>query len=206
MGQYIRVLAEHDKAVAVSELRRMIKEKSNSAVLEIEEGDEENWSSLLLCDSDETEIAAIERNPVVRGGLGTDEIAEFQAELRDALPRSAALWLADRLTKVHVIYAFQLLDVDSNKRWEAVSTLFDGLRLRCHGLGQADGQGFFNHNGSQIIWQFPDNQEGEWEMAVLGPNGDWVTFCMELGNLEQRQAFLAGQVPKGVKPSPTKVH
>jgi len=39
------------------------------------------------------EIAIIEKNPVVEGQLGADELQEFMEEVADCKPESAARWL-----------------------------------------------------------------------------------------------------------------
>ena len=64
---------------------------------------------------------------------------------------------------------------------------------------QADGEGFTNEDGYHILWQFGEEVEGPLKMAVLGEDGRWTEFEMDLGDRRQRAAFLAGQVPDGVR-------
>jgi hypothetical protein len=56
-------------------------------------------------------------------------------------------------------------------------------------------EGFSNEKGHHVLWQFSEVVEGEWNVAVLDPDGKWVAFTMDLGNLEHRRAFLDGRVP-----------
>jgi hypothetical protein len=41
--------------------------------------------------------------------------------------------------------------------------------------------------------------KGPWNAAVLGADGQWINFKMDLGNSEQHEAFKKGQVPAGVE-------
>jgi hypothetical protein len=67
------------------------------------------------------------------------------------------------------------------------------------GILQADGEGFSNEDGYLILWQFADTVDGDWNMAVLDKDGSWIRFQMNLGDPEQRAAFLKGRVPEGAK-------
>ena len=49
-----------------------------------------------------------------------------------------------------------------------------------------------------ILWQFSDDVEGLWRMALLNDDGSWTRFEMELGNAAHRRSFLEGRVPRGV--------
>jgi hypothetical protein len=105
------------------------------------------------------------------------------------------------LAKVQVIYAFQLLDLDSTSEdgGNAVQEMLACLKEKSEGFVQADGEGFSNVEGAHILWQFSDSVSGPWTMAVLDGEGDWQTFVMELGNKKHRKAFLEGRVPDGVE-------
>lgn len=201
MGYYLRVLAERDVETPVQELRQaLLRENLNSQIV-AKDGEGVNWSELSLRHADNTEIAFIERNPVLPGELGAEEVAEFLQELQAARPRSAADWLTRELRSVRAIYAFQVLEgADTNGGWDSIHVLLSEIRGRCHGFTQADGEGFSNHDGSQITWQFADSVNGEWQMAVLDSGGNWKTFRMDLGNPEHRAAFLNGKIPPGVQP------
>src|ERR1044071_2022911 len=109
LGYYIRVLSENDILLPVEGLRETLASTGNRSMIEIKKGDPLNWLELLLRHSDGTEIAVIETNKVLPGQLGAEEIEEFLEELEEAKPRSAAAWLKERLQKVRIIYAFQIL-------------------------------------------------------------------------------------------------
>ena len=198
MGYYIRVLGKRDVPLSIDTLRACL--PTNPAVeINEESSDRSGWSQLILRHSDGTEIAIVERNPVFPGELGAEEIDEFIDEVQDAQPASASRWLVDYLPSVAVIYAFQLLGgTDVKDGWNAVHALRSCIWKQVGGISQADLEGFSNEQGHHILWQFSETVDGEWDMAVLDGDGNWVAFTMDLGNLEHRRAFLDGTVPAGV--------
>lgn len=197
MGYYIRVLGIRDVPLSIETLRACLPEKPAVEINE-EGSNRSGWSQLILRHNDGTEIAIVERNPVVPGELGAEEIGEFIDEVQDARPASASRWLADYLPSVAVIYAFQLLGgTDVRDGWNAVHALRSYIWKQVGGISQADLEGFSNEQGQHILWQFSETVEGEWDMAVLDSDGKWVAFTMDLGNPEQRRAFLDGTVPAG---------
>jgi len=197
MAYYVRVLAESDAVVPAGKLRARLRRESIDAVLEVADGSDDEWVVLELRHGDGDHIAVIERNPVRPGELGADEIAEFIEEVADLQPTSAARWLAQYLTTVKAIYAFQILSgVDDGDGWKAVQAMKGELWGRLGGIFQADREGFSNTDGYHILWQFPDDVRGSWNMAVLEPDGAWTPFEMDLGNPLHRAAFRAGQVPE----------
>lgn len=198
MGYYIRVLGRRDVPLSGVTLRACL--PVDSAIELNEEGSgQAGWSQLILRHRDGTEIAVIERNPVIPGELGAEEIGEFVDEVQDAQPASASKWLAEYLPSVAVIYAFQLLGgTDIKGGWNAVHALQSYIWKQVGGILQADSEGFSNEQGQHILWQFNEDVDGEWDMAVLDRDGKWVAFTMDLGNLDHRRAFLDGRVPPGV--------
>jgi hypothetical protein len=200
MAQYVRVLAESDAVVPAGKLRARLRRESIDAVLKVTDGSDDNWITLELHHADGDDIAVIERNLVRPGELGADEIAKFIEEVADLRPTSAARWLAHYLPTVKAIYAFQLLSgVDDGDGWKAVQAMKGELWGRLGGIFQADGEGFSNTDGYHILWQFPDDVSGSWNMAVLERDGTWTPFEMELGNPQHRETFMAGQVPETAK-------
>jgi hypothetical protein len=197
MGYYIRVLATDTIPIMVTDLRGCL---PSDVELDIQDKDESGWSQLVLRHRGGLEIAAIERNPVTPGELGGEEIAEFVEEAKRGKPESAARWLESYLVRVKTIYAFQLLrGTDVNDGWAAVHAVQRFIWGKCGGILQADSEGFSNEDGYNILWQFADTVKGDWNMAVLSAQGQWVQFEMNLGDTEQRSAFLEGLVPKGAK-------
>jgi hypothetical protein len=193
MGYYIRVLGKKLDEIPLDELRRV----SQPAVLHSEEGDV--WKHLTLSHKSGREIAVIEKNPVVPGQLGADELQEFVDEVSNCKPDSAATWLQQYLPRVRVIYAFQLLSgTDVDDGWSPLHRLYKAVWGYAGGVLQSDGEGFSNEDGYTILWQFSDRVAGKWNMGVL-KDGSWVHFEMDLGNERHRRAFLSGQVPEGVK-------
>jgi len=200
MAYYVRVLAESDAVVPAGKFRARLRRESIDAVLQVTEGSDDNWVALQLQHGDGDDIAVIERNLVDPGELGADEIAEFIEEVADLQPTSAARWLAHYLPTVKAIYAFQLLSgVDDGDGWKAVQAMKGELWGRLGGIFQADGEGFSNTDGYHIVWQFPDDVSGSWNMAVLEGDGTWTPFEMDLGNPLHREMFMAGLVPETAK-------
>jgi hypothetical protein len=198
MGYYIRVLGKNDTRISIVTLRACLPPNSE---VELDEGssDQAGWSQLILRYRNGADIAVIERNPVVLGELGADEIGVFVNEVQDARPASAAKWLAEYLPSVVVIYAFQLLSgTDIKEGWSAVHALQGYIWMQVGGILQADMEGFSNEQGQHILWQLNEGVEGEWEVAILDRDGEWVAFTMDLGDPDHRRAFLDGKVPRGV--------
>jgi hypothetical protein len=196
MGYYIRVLGTKSENISLGKLR----EAASPAVIEIAGGSDDSWSELILAHELGDEIAVIERNPVIEEELGADELTEFIEEVSEYKPDSAVSWLKKYLPTVKVIYAFQLLgrtDVDDG--WTSLHGVHAKIWNIAGGILQADGEGFSNEAGHTILWQFGDSVSGSWQCAVFGEDEKWTSFEMELGSLEQRDAFQRGQVPNGAK-------
>lgn len=195
MGYYIRVLGKKLDDIRVDQLR----EVTQPAVLHISKGDRDAWAQLTLSHKSGQEIAIIEKNPVVEGQLGADELREFMDEVPHYKPETAAAWLQEYLPNVRVIYAFQLLSgTDVDDGWTPLHRLYNAVWKHAGGILQADGEGFCDEDGFTILWQFSDSVTGEWNLGVL-KDGRFVHFEMDLGNEQHREAFLSGQVPDGAK-------
>lgn len=192
MGYYIRVLGKNLDNISLDSLRRV----SEPAVLHTE-GEGDAWQQLVRSNKSGQEIAVIEKNPVVEGQLGADELQEFIDEVSDYKPESAATWLQQFLPSVKVIYAFQLLNgTDVDDGWTPLHRLYNAVWEHAGGILQSDGEGFSDEDGYTILWQFNDKVTGKWNMGVL-KDGRWVHFEMDLGNEQHRKAFLSGEVPNG---------
>ena len=177
-----------------------LQEVAHPAVLEPDECGGDTWEELILRHEAGQDIAIIERNPVVLGGLGAEELQEFLANVPQYRPSSAVAWLQSYLPTVKVIYAFQLLNgTDVDDGWTLLHRVFDAVRSYAGGIVQADGEGFSNEAGFTILWQFGEAATGLWNMGVRNGDG-WVHFEMDLANKQHRQAFWRGEVPSGVKP------
>ncbi|UWZ82688.1 hypothetical protein [Occallatibacter riparius] len=195
MGYYTRVLSKLDDYPSFDDLNQFIRSEHPSCKLVIEEGTEDEWDSLLLSTDDDVEIAVLERNPVADGSIGQDEIADFIEDTQDSKPESGVLWLHEFLVEVKTVYAFQHLQgADSVEGSAALHALRSHLWERGESIIQADQEGFTNEDGYHIVWQFSDTVSGPWNMAVL-QDGTWHHFKMDLGDPDQREAFLNGEVP-----------
>jgi hypothetical protein len=167
----------------------------------LESGDESTWTDLLLRHHDGKEIAIIERNPVLPGELGAEELAEFMEEIVGEKPESAVTWLLGFLPSVQAIYSFQILDgAYTEDGWNGVHAIQFAIHRELKGILQADSEGFSNLYGYHILWQFTSDPEGTYPMAVRDGDGSgWTKFEMNLGDAEHKKAFLEGRVPAGAK-------
>jgi hypothetical protein len=201
MGYYIRILGTQDPDIHLDELLENLKADGMTAKLAFAEGDTpDRWALLEVANNDGDTLAQIERNPVVDGELGQDELDEYREEMEDCKPTSAAKWLTSYFDQVKVIYAFQMLNAafDDNN-YEIINSIRTRIWNRTGGIFQADGEGFSNEEGYHILWQFSDNVSGEWSCAVLNTSGDWDKFVMDLGDKTQRKEFEEGKVPQKAK-------
>jgi hypothetical protein len=197
MGYRIRVLGKKLDMVPLTELQLAAK----PALLEADEGVEDTWGALTLKHPSGEPIAFMEKNLVVPGELGAEEIEEFIEEVSQYPPASAAAWLAEYLPGVQVIYAFQVLNgAYTDDGFELLHKVYTKVWNAAGGILQADAEGFSNEEGYTVLWQFSDEVSGTWNVAVLGDNGQWISFVMDLGDQAHRQAFWRGEVPSGVKP------
>lgn len=198
MGYYIRVLVESDRYIPVSDLRKELKKNNLPVNLDVIEGNQKEWEQIAIKNEKNEVIAVAERNLVAEGLLGKEEIEEFLEEIQECKPESAVEWLKEYLPRIKVIYAFRILDpIYNDNGWDIVDKVKEKLWNELEGILQADMEGFSNKDGYHILWQFDDEVEGDWWMAVR-KNDEWIKFRMDLGNKAQRKAFLEGNVPDGI--------
>ena len=99
-----------------------------------------------------------------------------------------------------MIYAFKILDATKiEDDWKIIDSVQARILANTGGITQADSEGFSNESGFHILWQFSDDVEGEYDMAVKTLFGNWTNFRMDLGDLKQREEFWKGKVPRGAK-------
>jgi hypothetical protein len=197
MGYYIRVLGKTDPTITVDQLRGHLRSENLKGAIEVDSGTESDWTTLIVKDPSNRDIILLEKNPVVDGELGQEEIEEFKDDIANCKPASAVKWLTKYFDKVKVIYAFQILNsVDNDENWNIVGELKSFIWRVTTGILQADHEGFTNEEGYHILWQFSDNVTGQWTMAVRNIFGQWTEFEMDLGDKEQRQEFWDNKVPR----------
>jgi hypothetical protein len=197
MGHYIRILTPSETVPSIARIRTALSNDAPLGQLQVEAGPDEKWTQISVVHESGEIVADIERNSSSDGDLVAEEIEEFLEEIEDCKPANAAVWLAEYLPNVKTIYAFQLLGgTEEEQGWEILGTAKDSIFQQVGGIIQADHEGFSDHQGFQILWQFSDSVTGPWWMAVL-QDGNWIRFQMDLGNRNHRKAFLAGKVPDG---------
>jgi hypothetical protein len=200
MGYYIRVLGTSEMP-GIDRLRERLQTDQLAVTIDLSDGTEDAWTQLVASHAGGTEICVIERNPVAPGELGTAELEELIDDVEGCEPASAVHWLQDFLPRVKAIYAFQILHAGAEQGggWQAIHSLQGEIWGTTKGILQADGEGFSNESGHHILWQFSASAKGPWNLAVLGSDGNWVSFEMDLGNKSQREEFKAGKVPAGAQ-------
>lgn len=199
MSFYCRVFTKDSAKIEMKDFETVLKE--SGGILEIEEGDEASWKSLLLKDKDGIPVCFVDRDEVLAESIGEEEIVEFLEEMETARPKSSSVWIEEYLKDTKVIYAFELLEgIDTDEGYEAFDAFRNVIFDKVGGIFQADGEGFSNEEGFHILWQFDEDVEGAWEMAVLDDDGKWKHFEMELSDREQQREFQDGKVPKKSKP------
>jgi hypothetical protein len=203
MPYYIRVLGTKDLDIHVDELLAGLQEDGLKALITIEASSSPStWTQLEVSSPSSDALMVVERNPVFPGQLGQEELQEFAESVDGARPANAAEWLKGYFEKVKVIYAFQLLDAAfEGENYAIVSSIRTNIWNRVGGILQADGEGFSNEDGYHILWEFSENVQGEWNMAVLSGSDQWTRFAMDLGDKDHRSAFMSGKIPSGVSPS-----
>jgi len=197
VGYYIRVLSQSTKPVTLAAVQRAVAETRLGARIEDVRKDGRVLVRFTVVTKEGDPVLVFERNPVEEGSVGKGDVEDFLEQLPDAKPASAARWLAAFLPRVKVVYALQLFGRDSHRA--AISAVRDLCWTPGQSIIQADFEGFSNDAGYHILWQFSDRVRGGWWMAVLGKDGTWKRFRMNLGNRAHRKAFLAGRVPAGVQ-------
>jgi len=201
MPYYIRVLGTQDPDIHIDELLDNLQAEELTAKLAFAEGDTpNNWTLLEVANDKGETLVQIERNPVINGELGQEELDEFREEIENCKPTSAIKWLTGFFDNMKVIYAFQMLNAAFNdKNYDIVNSIRTKIWNRTIGILQADNEGFSNEEGYHILWQFSDNVTGEWSCAILNSSGSWEKFVMDLGAKAQRQEFQDGKVPTNAR-------
>ncbi|GAB2811027.1 hypothetical protein [Ferruginibacter profundus] len=201
MGYYIRILGSQNPDIQVDELIQSLAADGLTAKFEFDPTEEPSkWTMLDILNADGEPLAQLERNPVIEGELGQEELNEFKEDIQDYKPASAVKWLTNFFDKVKVIYAFQMLNAafdDGN--FEVIDNIKTKIWNKTKGILQADNEGFSNEDGHHILWQFSDTVTGDWSCAVRNWLGKWEKFVMDLGDTNQRQEFQDGKVPKKAK-------
>ncbi|RZJ88158.1 MAG: hypothetical protein EOO60_11410 [Hymenobacter sp.] len=197
MPYYIRVLGVHYLDIQLNNLIKRVESEGLSPMFALPEDEQPaSWTWLSVSDRErDEELMVIERNPIIEGELGWEELEEFRESVPNFLPASAAVWLSSYFGQVRVIYALQILNaVESDSAWDIVGAIKTAIWEIVGGIIQADAEGCSNEQGAHILWQFSDDVSGDYNMAVWH-EGKWITFTMQLDDLKQREAFLSGQLP-----------
>lgn len=199
MSYYVRILGTTDPDIHIDELIDGLNDAGLSAKFSRAELESAaKWTVLLVANEGGENIIQIERNPIIEGELGYEEMQEFKESIEEYRPTSAARWLLSFFDRVKVIYAFQLLNAAfEDDNFAIVSSLREIIWNKTGGIFQSDGEGFTNEEGYAILWQFSDEAKGEWNMAVHDGDGQWIRFAMDLGDEKQREEFWEGKVPGG---------
>src|SRR4051812_36583599 len=109
MSYYIRVLGTQNVNIHIDELNACLTAEKLTARFQLLEDEQpDNWTVIEVVNKEGITLTQIERNPVVDGELGKEELEEFREDIKNYKPTSAVKWLDKFFDKVQVIYAFQL--------------------------------------------------------------------------------------------------
>ncbi|HEY6557928.1 MAG TPA: hypothetical protein VI072_11675 [Polyangiaceae bacterium] len=199
MAYFIRVLGKDAHAVPLHVLCEALAGNDLPFELRLADGQEKSWLALSLCSRNRKSVARIRRIPMPDPPRSAPELRVLLETLVGEEPASAAEWLSEYLCAVRVIYELEVLPtIDEVSGWGALHVVQGAIWEWAGGILHSDGEGFTNENGYFILWRFHDDAHGLGNMAVLC-DGDWIEFEMDLGNPEQRAAFLEGRVPDGAQ-------
>lgn len=194
MGYYVRLFAESRECVPLDVLQK--RPEWQGLTIELSGGTAEVWNQLEVVTSAGAPFCLIDRD--ARGDeIFDDEIAEFLEDLDGRGPPANLHWVRQRLERCNVIYAARYLSAAFEVPDEHVTPfqLLMTLKQSLGGIMQADGESYSNDEGYGVTLHFAETAEGTWYLAVLQPDGQWLTGTIQLDNPEQRAAFIAGQLP-----------
>ncbi len=202
MGDYLRLLTLSDREIPLADVQRGARVGS---VWPVDHPDLLGNYLAIGPMMDDLSIlwATVERNPVAPNTLGAEEVAEFLDSLESGGPPSAVRWLSDYLESVRAIYAIRVYPdavAENPDAFDAVFGVRTALRGAIGGIGQWDGQGFTNED-DRLIWCNPAaNPTGKTAAAILDEmTGEFIPFELDLGDLDERSAFLRGEIPKSAR-------
>lgn len=189
-----------DKAISIDDIADWLQEKMIDAEIESDEESEPgDWQELtLLLDSGEPVV------DVIKLSCGTEEFDEAIEETVRMLldspvpinPSSAVRWLCQYMKRVKVIYNFSpLLGLDSEAGWVLFDTVWKSVRKELKGIVFCEGEGFTNEEGAQITCQFTGTMSGQVNAALLGEDGEWQEFILDLSDNQAIENFQRGQMP-----------
>jgi len=193
------LLTPSDRIVPASELAARLADKVGSARLCIEAGTDTQWDELLLAHADWRGIARVERLPVADDTPGARALYALAGPLAGARPVAGADWVWGYLARVRTIYRLRALPgTHEGDGGDAIAAVRNALWSRLDGILQADGQGFTNESGCQVVWLPGEGAAGSAWMAVRRDD-TWLPFEMALDDPVQRAHFLRGELPPGAR-------
>ncbi|QDV09230.1 hypothetical protein Poly30_47870 [Planctomycetes bacterium Poly30] len=193
MAYYIRHFGLRDGKVSEKELTRAIQNAGLRGSIHVDSHENGRWTAITVNLAKKLPVAYIERCAVSNGSLGAKAIQEFQEELDEMRPESAATWIGDYLEKVQVVHAVQLLHgIEEEDAWPLLDVVQGAISDAVGGIVQADAEGFMNELAEFITCDFPDGLEGLVRAAVMDAAGDWKSFDLDLADRQQIKAFRDG--------------
>ena len=158
MPLYFRILGLKNPNISLEkDLIPCLESNDFKLHIDILEGkDTDCWSELKISDLDGITLLLLERNPVVRGELGKEELEEMKRDIQDFKPKSAVRWLNRYLEKIVVIYALELQEAIFQEKYYPI---LDILKNKIHeligGIFQADDEDFIMQMEILFFGNFP---------------------------------------------------
>jgi hypothetical protein len=175
MGYYVRLLTASEEVVPFAEIEKQGK------FIRLVSGTDNSWEGLEIFEPENNLIATLNRLVVSPGSPGEKELARVKDLIRGCYPENAREWVRSYLSRIRVIYNFQLIgDSVTTKGWPVLGRMQNLLKDRLSGIIQADQEGFYNENGDYILWQMYEGAAGSIPAATLNETGEWISYQLRL--------------------------
>jgi hypothetical protein len=203
-GTRIRLLTASERRVPVPKLLQVLDRHGYTRAADLERlfGLGEDWGELDLSYLTGAPIAGVRQDFVTPASSGEETIGHLLAAVPALRPLSVRDWLAIQLRQVKVVYSFRWAGgQDDLYGWVAMGLVLEQLRSLVGGLVQGDGEGYYLDAGVHIAWDPAldiQAMTGWRDVAVLR-EGRWVQFKIDVQDAGHLEAFLSGEVPRGIR-------
>ncbi len=190
MSYHVRLLTPSLKVVPFTDL--MLDVES----VKLASGMSDAWEKIEISNPEGRIISILERCEVTNGSAAEATISELKRSVERSFPVSAREWIKQYLSRVKMIYSFELLtDNITQDSWPVLGRVQNLLKDSLKGIIQADNEGYYNENGDYILWQMYEGANGTIPAAVLNENGEWLKFELKLNNEQAVEQFKQGVIP-----------
>lgn len=195
MPTVLRVLSVRETIPSLTRLRLRLKEAGLTADLIPVEGEDADWSQILILHQDAGEIGILNRLCVKTVAAAKSKRDHLRARASAGRPRRAARWLRRHIRSVSTIYEIQPLDgAGRDSGWEILQEIRLEIWETARGILHTEGEGFTSPAGDLILWEYPSTATGT-VPAAIRRFGRFRSFRLNVSSPAHRRAFLAGKPP-----------